>query len=250
MLSQVDYNDVVANNVANASSNGFKKSSAVFKQFDEVMVDKLNAQNKKDFYEDDSKSIGKVAIGAGVDRLYIDFSQGSLFETGNPLNVAINGDGFFAMKTSDNKDAYTRNGSFLISSNGFLKDNKGNNIIGDENKPIKIENNQIKDLTITQDGTISTGTQRINRIKIVDFSDKNELLPVGNSTFIDSGKAGVKASKNYELRQGMVETSNSNIITEMVNSISGSRAYEAMTSMVKMTDGTLQKNINEVGRVQ
>lgn len=249
MQTAIDLNDVLANNVANASSNGFKKSNAVIKRFDDVMVDKLNNMNYKNYYDGDNKYVGQISSKVETQQLYVDFTQGSLVQTSNPLDVAINGDGFFTVQKSNNQTAYTRNGSFLLGQDGILKDAKGNAVIGELDKPIKISKEQAKNISINRDGTIMSGLEKVNKLKIVDFQDRNMLTQQADSLFINDGNSRTVVPKNLDVNQGMLESSNSSIVQEMVNSISGMRAYETMATMMKMTDGTLQKNINDVGRL-
>lgn len=223
MVGILSLNDVISNNLANINTPGFKQSIVTFKSFKDVMVNKLDNSND---YVKPGESLGNLSAGSCVDGSSLDFKQGGIQTTGNPLDFAINGKGLFTVQTPTGT-AYTRNGTFMINNQGQISTTEGYPVMG-QSGPITAKiNSGAKDVKILTDGTVQVNNQTIAKLKIVDFNNKNSLQPLGNSLYKPAnGQTPVNAT-GFEIKQGALETSNANVVECMVNSINASRTYES-----------------------
>lgn len=231
MLPRVLKQEVFANNMANAKTAGFKKDS--------VFLHEL--KHAKDGLVTDLD--WEIPM---VDDVYIDFAQGGLENTERSLDVAINGDGFFVVQTPDG-DRYTRNGVFELTSEGTLIDTNSNPVLS-ESGPITISGDEI---SISRDGVVSSDGESIAKLKVIDFAKPYNLNKTDYGYLI-AGVDEVKPVKanNFEILQGYVESSNVNIIDQMVDMMISFRAYEAGQKAIHTQDETLNKAVNELGRVR
>lgn len=216
--------DIFAQNIANANTSGYKNERLSFKDYI-IPVD-----NKTDSQDD-----GRVM--ADLSERVIDFSSGILSSTGNPLDLAINGEGFFALE--GNK--YTRNGSFMINNEGYLTTKTGIKVLG-EGGPISIQGSSID---IISSGEIIVDGISSGKLNIVEFPDKGGLKKISDGMFIaeEAGKPG-----NSEVGQGFLEGSNVNVIKEMVQMLAANREFESYQKMIQSFDEATSKTINELGR--
>lgn len=227
--------DVIANNLANINTTGFKKDNIFVRILDSAVLD-IN------------KNGGNELSGLLITE-YTSFEAGNFKQTGNPLDIAISGNGFFVVQTP-NGLRYTRNGNFTIAEDGKVVNSNGHALlgIGGEIKfpdVSKLENVEIK---ITQSGEIYAGDKFIDRIKIVWFDNLAKLRKESSTYFVDDGSAGeVELTGGFEIFQGFLEESNVNAIEEMVRMIEASRIYESNYKAVQHQDDTLAK-VNEVGK--
>lgn len=252
MISILNLNDILANNLANVNTPGFKQSIPTFKDIQDIIINKTNAlnNNSNNEEENNSEKLGSLSAGSVLDSTVLDFRQGSLKSTGSQLDLAINGNGFFAVETP-NGEAYTRNGSFILGKNGEITTIDGYPLLG-ESGPIylNIEDAEVRDFRVDTQGNIEIKGKQIDKLKIVDFENREKLQPIGNSLFQQDNNQTLIGANNYELTQGALESSNSNVIETMVNSITGMRTYEALSKVIKDNERTLVKSINEVGRMK
>ncbi len=249
MVSVLALNDILANNLANINTPGFKQSIATFKNFQDVLVNQMDASKDN---QKNSEEPGSISTGNTLDSTTLDFKQGGIKATGNPLDLAINGDGFFVVETPDG-EAYTRNGNFVRSQDGTITTIDGFALAGENGSiSLDLKNAGMKDLKIDSQGNIELKGQQIGKIKIVDFQDRNVLEPIGNSLLKPSnGQAGSPIdAANFELNQGTLESANSNVVECMVNSITGMRTYETLGKIIESANRTLGKSVNEVGRIK
>ena len=202
--------DIIAHNLANVSTAGFKRRCNAFSKV-------LETQNV------DSYSPGTIDLNSAFD-----FSQGSVVETGRPLDFALHGKGFFVIETPDGP-LYTRNGTFTTSQNGQIVDSQGR-IVAGQAGPITIPGTiGISQLNVSNNGTISAGAIALGKFRLVDFNeDENKLVPTGNSCYLmpDENVQPAEA-ENITVKQGYQEASNVQIIDELVDMILVSRLYEA-----------------------
>jgi flagellar basal-body rod protein FlgF len=202
--------EVIANNMANASTPAYKAESM---QFNEYLI-QADEGAPLSFVED-----------AGVMR---DWTAGTLRPTGNPLDLAINGEGYFVVSTPDG-DRYTRNGRFALDAAGQIVTGDGNPVRSDGG-PIIVPTEDVK-LVVAADGTVSTEIGIIGRIRIVRFADPQALAAVGAGLYqTDAAPEPDSASK---ISQGMVEDSNVQPIIEMTNLIQVTRDYQAAQKMIE-----------------
>ncbi|MCD6162448.1 MAG: flagellar basal-body rod protein FlgF [candidate division Zixibacteria bacterium] len=231
MLPRVLKQEVFANNMANAKTVGFKKDS--------VFLHELNKA------EDGLVTDLDWEIPM-VDDVYIDYSQGSLEKTERSLDTAINGDGFFVVQTPAG-ERYTRCGVFSLTPEGTLVDGNNNPVLS-EAGPINISGDEI---SISSDGFVSSDGESIAKMKVVDFAKPYNLNKTDYG-YLTAGADNVKPVKadNYEVLQGYVESSNVNIIDQMVDMMISFRAYETGQKAIQTQDETLNKAVNELGRVR
>jgi len=256
LLSLIDMNDNIANNIANVNTTGYKKANLTFRNIMDAEV----YNHKGNLIEGENKYLGNMSLGSQTYQLTYDFSQGCLSKTGNQLDAAIEGDGFFKIQGADGKISYTRNGSFTINNNSFLVTKEGDYVLDVNNRRIDVnpedfELGSNRDFIISEDGTIeinSRGTRiDLQKIGVFDFSNKEDLFEIGNSKFIPRTPETNPelVAEKYTIQQGHLELSNSNIIKEMINSINTSRNYEALAKTVK-ENGTLLTQAIAVGKIR
>lgn len=213
-----EYN-IIANNLANVSTPAYKRQCNTFSKI-------LSAQTAKNGTPTD----GEIKLESTYD-----FSAGNLNQTGRDLDLAICGKGFFVIETPQGP-LYTRNGSFNLNSNGQLVDVEGRAVQGD-NGPITIPAGAEAEITVGNDGTISAGKTSIGKIKIVDFGDnENKLNPAGLNCYKAPINVQPITSDKAIVKQGYTESSNVNMMEELVDMIMVSRLYEA--NMKSITIGT------------
>lgn len=230
--------EVVANNLANVNTTGFKR--------DDAFVGELI--NAKTLFRDGAID---PTVKDVLQKTYTDYSQGPLEETRNPLDVAINGDGFFVVETTDGV-RLTRDGSFTLSSDGILTTQTGAVVMG-RGGPIRIDNmQQLKSdsLVIDRDGTVKAGQRIYGQIKIVIPQDYQQISKVGNSLYSVSDLAVLHEvdPQSANLRQGFLEGSNVNPIDEMIALIELQRNFEVGQKAIQSQDDSLAQ-ANQVGMV-
>lgn len=256
MQALIEKNDSVANNIANVNTAGYKKESIIFQNIYNANVMQKTGEGQNV----EATSIGELSIGSQAAKLTYDFSQGALQKTGSPLDVAIEGDGFFKIQSLDGDISYTRNGSFTINNTANLVTKDGEYVLDNEGKKIKIDTNGLKmhstnDIVVKENGQITINHERnqisLQTIGIYDFQNKEDMQNVGASKFKPTDiktNRELKAEK-FVVQQGMLEMSNANVVNEMINTINTSRNYEALSKMTKATSDTLEKAI-QVGRLR
>jgi len=246
MVSVVNWNDIIANNLANINTPGFKQTLVSFKDIKELDANQIDAAKGYN-----KTKIGNLSAGSLLDSTVFDFKQGSIKQTGNPLDLAINGDGFFVVKTPEG-EAYTRNGSFIRRDDGIITTVDGYQLIGESGNPINfnINNTKGQEIKIGKDGTVLIGKEIMDKLKIVDFTDKKNLEAQGNSLFKPANNEAPIKAAGFEVNQGSLEMANSNAIESMVNSIHGMRTYETLAKVIETDNRTLSKTVNEVGRIK
>lgn len=228
--------DVIANNIANADTTGYKKDSI----FVQIMKNAGIAQ---------STGQGEMA---GLDvKEFTDFAEGSLRPTNSPLDVAIQGEGFFVLNTPDGI-RYTRNGNFRINDSGDVVDANGFNLMGSGGN-ISIpgsEKVQQNDLLITKAGEIQLGNTTIAKLRIVNFTDQQGMLKTAGTMFKtdEQPKDVGMGDQKTMIRQGYLEESNVEALTEMVQLVELTRGFETDQRTMRYQDSTLEKAM-EVGRI-
>lgn len=202
--------NIIAHNLANVSTVGFKRRCNAFSQ-------SLEAQDPESY------SPGTIDLNSAFD-----FSQGSIVESGRPLDFALHGKGFFVVETPEGP-LYTRNGIFNTNKNNQVVDSLGR-IVAGQTGPITIPSNVgISQLNVSDDGTISAGETSIGKFRLVDFGDnENKLLPTGDSCYqMPDVNVQPTDAQNIIVKQGYQEASNVQIVDELVDMILVSRLYEA-----------------------
>jgi len=222
--------DVVANNVANINTSGFKAENILFEEY--VMP----VARDQDFPRLD-QPLSYVQDWATVH----DLSGGAMVQTGNEFDVGLNGDGFFAVQTAAG-ERWTRAGSFQISSSGTLVDSNGNPVLGDGG-PIQFgpEENGV---LIAADGSVSSSAGPKGKLRLVEFANAQELTREGNNLF--AGGTPVAAT-NTRAMQGFIERSNVSGVAEMAEMIRVTRAYESAANLAQKQDELRRSAIQRLG---
>ena len=240
--------DVISNNIANSNTTGYKKMGVTSQSFSQELA--VRVDDDSDGYL--VKGIGDVSLGVKIGETYTDFSQGGFRETGNAYDVALEGDGFFTISTTDKSGTehirYTRDGSFTVTRDGYLVTKDGDFVLGTNNQRIQIPGADTADVSMDSLGNVYANEVLVGRLQIVDFQNRDALSLYGENMFEALPEAGMVASTALT-RQGYLETSNVNVINEMVSMITITRAYETNQKMMQTIDSTLDKAVNEIGKV-
>jgi flagellar basal-body rod protein FlgG len=237
--------DVIANNLANVSTSGFKRSRAVFEDLLYQNIRQPGAQSSQQTQLPSGLQLGTGVRPVATERI---FTQGNLQQTGNDKDIAIQGAGFFQVLLPDGTTAYTRDGSFQVDGQGQLVTASGFPVQPTINIPLGSQA-----LTVARDGTVSvvpagsaTATQ-IGSLQLATFINPAGLLAKGENLYVETDASG-NASSNTPgangvgiLSQGYVETSNVNVVEELVNMIQTQRAYEINSKAITTSDQMLQK---------
>lgn len=222
--------DIVSNNMANMNTSGFKQDEAIFTSY---LVETKKAEG-----------FGKVPVIFTQDfGIFKDFQEGAFQETGNQLDVAIQGDGFFALETTQG-ERYTRKGQFSLDYEGKIVTKEGDVLLSENSEPFFIAPGE-KEIYISESGEVSTENGVIGRLKVVAFADNQKLKKIGNTMFenvsdnlMEVGVADVR------IKQRMIEKSNVEPIVEMSKMIKLQRSYEYVQQMIDEEHERLSNTIN------
>ena len=237
--------DVIANNLANVGTNGFKRSRAVFEDLLYQTLRQPGAQSSQQTQLPSGLQVGTGVRPVATERI---FTQGNLQQTGNSKDVAIQGQGFFQVLRPDGSTAYTRDGSFQTDFQGQLVTSSGYFV----QPAIAIPPNS-QSITIGRDGTVSVTTPestvpvQVGTVQLATFINPAGLQSVGENLYIETASSGTPNITNPGadgagvLNQGYVETSNVNVVEELVNMIQTQRAYEINSKSVQTSDQMLQR---------
>ncbi len=243
VLTQQKSINVIANNVSNATTAGYKGQGTIESSFGEHLVNRISELD----------SIAKNNIGAGafmtVNRSeYTDYSQGSLESTGRSVDMAINGKGFFLVESETYGIVLTRNGQFEIDSDGELYLPGVGKVLNDGEDVISIENSSF---TVSPTGMISVDGDETDTLFIAAPSEETVLKSVGNGVFQVNEEGGYDQAETgtYNLLQGMLEKSNINMAQEMSKIIAGQNRYNSCTQIIKMYDKINEITVNQIGRI-
>ncbi len=237
--------DVISNNLANVSTNGFKKSHAVF---EDLMYQNLRQVGSNTSEQSTLPTGLQLGLGVRTVATSRSFSQGNLQQSSNNLDVAIQGNGFFQVTMPDGTTGYTRDGAFQIDNAGRLVTSNGLPILNGINIPANATS-----VAIAQDGAVTAmvpgnvAPQPIGTITLASFITPAGLEPKGQNIYAESTASGqpnagtAGANGLGTLAQGFVETSNVNVVQELVTMIQTQRAYEMNSKAIQTSDQMLQK---------
>lgn len=247
MLNEQHRMDVLTNNLANADTNGFKKEGATSQAFDAILAYKIKDSSENTCL---ARRLGVNHPGVKIGEGYTDFSQGPIKSTGNAFDLALTDAGFFAVeftsKSGETSVKYTRDGDFTLTEDGRLVTRDGDPVL-DENGSY-IEVNQLLPVEINSSGQIIQDGKVVATIQVTDFEDYDYLERYGENYFQPIEGAQEKEAA-AEIRSGYLETSNISVVTEMVNMITVSRAYESNQKVITTYDSTLDIAANQLGRI-
>jgi flagellar basal-body rod protein FlgF len=227
--------DIVANNIANADTNGFKVESLMTKEVPGPPA--FTAQ-------------GPMPIKfVGADGVARNFGQGALRRTDASLDMAIDGQGFFKVTTAAG-DRYTRDGHFRTDDSGRLTTQNGDVVSDDGGGEITIDPAKPGEITVAADGTVSQGTERIGKVGVFKFDNLSALEKVGANQYQNPSNQQPTTVVDAKVRQGMLEGSNVNSIVEITRMIEVNRAYEQTTQMISSEADLSRNSVARLGRLQ
>lgn len=229
----------ISNNLANVDTPSFKIKDVVSGSTPAKTV--VNNKNI-------NKELGTLVLGTEIDQVYTKFSQGNLRETSNQTDLALWGDGFFTLQNADDEIIYTRDGRFKINNNNELVTQQGYNVIGIDSSG-QTSNIVLNDdnYYINSEGKIIIEGIQSYQLSIVTFSDNQQLINQGGNIYSNSEMEPQLSLA--QVKQGFVEESNVDPLEEMVKMIENSRQFESNQRVIYEINKTLEKSVNEVGRI-
>ena len=278
MLNEQHRMDVLTNNLANATTNGFKKEGTTSEAFDTVLaykikdlsepgnlprplatnraIDEAEANNPlNENYMERRVTRTGLNLGVKIGENYVDYSEGPIKETGNPLDLALSDRGFFAVeytnKAGVTSTKYTRDGNFTMNRQGYLQTQDGDYVLDEDGQRIQMD--PALSIGINRNGGIIQDGALVATIGITDFEDYNYLerfgenyfQPVEGATELDRGETGV----DTQVLAGYLEMSNISVVTEMVNMITLQRQYESNQKVITTYDDTLEQAVTQNGKI-
>jgi len=246
MNTQMQSMDVIANNIANVNTTGFKSNTVVTQSFPQLLTRSMNLPVGEAPFG--ARQIGSMSLGTTISDISVNFTNGALEMTSGELDLAITGDGFFTVeainRAGEPVTMFTRAGSFSISADGFLVTQSGYRVLNESGGHIALEHGQIE---ISPDGVIAVNSNVAATLGLTAFEDNTLLRQHGYGLFTALPEA-VQTDFSGQVSQGFLERSNVNIIREMVNMVNVSRKYEINSRLVGMHDTTLGQAVNEIAR--
>jgi flagellar basal-body rod protein FlgG len=271
MVAQMHRMDALSNNLANVDVNGYKRDLSVHKAFPELLLRRMNDDGLYKFpfgSVETAPLVGRLGTGVELNELYTVYTQGALKETKNPFDLSLEGKGFFVVQTPEG-ERYTRNGSFTLGKEGLLLTGDGMPVMG-ENGPINIKKNNF---VIDQEGKVFVNStfigdperlvsleenewenlEYVDKLKLVDFENTRYLRKQGDSHLSSTYESGeafiIPETEAPKVRQGFLEGSNVNPVTEMVRMIEVNRTYEANQRVITTHDNLAGRLINDAVKV-
>ncbi len=237
--------DHISNNLANVSTSGYKRTHA---QFEDLIYQNLRQSGAPQTEQTTLPTGLQVGLGVRPVASSRTYTQGSLQQSDNALDMAILGDGFFQIQRPDGTTAYSRDGQFKLDANGLIVTNNGDTLLPGVTVP-----QNARQITIGQDGTVSAvvaGTaapQTLGQLQLANFINPNGLEAQGGNLFVETASSGAPQVGNPgtnaigTIKQGYIETSNVNVVEELVQMITTQRAYELNSKAVQTSDQMLQR---------
>ena len=243
--------ETLSNNLANVSTTGFKMDSLVFKEILPEFNPNLDFESSKQALQEPRYSNRSVSY-AGLTDFATNYSQGGLTSTENPLDLALEGDGFFTVGTEEGP-RYTRKGNFHLDESNRIVSASGLPLLDPTGQELVIPPTG-GTITIDPQGTVTLGdatsTTTVGQLDLAFFEDKNQLRKDGESLFRQvSGDPPSKPPAGTTVRQGFVESSNVNLVAEMTKMIQTVRTFEAMQKLIQTVDDLNGQSINSIARV-
>lgn len=246
MINQQNKMDVISNNLANAATTGYKKEGSTSQSFDTVLAYKIKDQTSAGI----SRRIGTMNLGVKIGENYTDYTQGAFKTTDNTYDMAISGNGFFCVeftnKAGETSTKYTRDGSFTLNVDGYLVTKDGDYLLDRNGKRIRLDT--LSTSRVDENGTIYQNDRAVATIGLKDFEDYNYLQHYGENYYEPVEGARFKAA-DAQIFSGYLEASNVQVVSEMVDLISVTRAYESNQKVIQTIDSTLEKAVNQLGTV-
>jgi flagellar basal-body rod protein FlgG len=235
---------VIANNLANVNTTGFKRDRADFETLMYQNVRQAGAQSSQETQLANGMNVGTGVRVTGTERIY---TQGSMLNTERPLDMAVEGEGFFQVELPDGRTGYTRDGSFQKDAEGRLVTSEGYPV-----SPAITIPEGVQSLSVGRDGTVSvmlageTEANQIGQIQVASFLNPAGLQPIGQNLLVETSASGAPnvgapgADGLGTIAQGSLEASNVNMVEELVSMIETQRAYEINSKVINAVDGMMQ----------
>lgn len=233
--------DVLTNNIVNADTTGFKRDALVSSSFETVLLERLNDPGTVN----SSREVGPYSFGTHIDQVVTDLSQGSMESTGLSTDLAVSGDGFFAVETSAG-ERYTRCGSFHVNAEGYLTTADGYYVLGSRGR-VRVGS---AEFNVDTQGNVTTSGAVLDTLRVVSFQRPGDLRKQGDSLYYSTTGEIPSGAENCAVLQGYLESSNVDIASAIVDMMSVYRAYEASAKILTMTDETLGLAVNNLGRLR
>ncbi len=230
MAARQKAQDAIANNLANLNTTGFKADRPVFETFYERQIYRVQGMQ--------AQPIGALSAGVILREFYTDLQPGAIITTGNPLDVAIDGEGFFAVQTPQGV-RYTRNGAFQLNAQGILTTREGYPVLGINNQPLALPSTAA--IHIGENGAVLANGAQVGQLLVV----QGNLTKDPDGYFVGA----VQPAANPRVVAGALEASNVNMVREMVSMIELIRAYETHQRAIHAHDETLGRAINELAKI-
>ena len=222
MIAQQRRMDALSNDIANVNTAGYKRVRIGFRDL---------------VYQQDSRSGVRTGSGAAVTQLGRGSEQGSFQDTGNPLDLAIAGDGYFQVRRADGRIALTRQGSFTVDNRRQLVNAQGERLV----PPIFIPRGvDLAKVSITRDGTVTAAGRRVGRIQLVTVPAPNGLLPAGDNDYLPTAASGAVRRAGGTITQGVLESSNVDLADAMVDMMDAQRSYSMASKAIHMQDQMME----------
>lgn len=255
MMSEMERFETVANNLANVNTHGFKRKQTLHHDFAAGFVERtqaaqmrlgLDAQGRpqRERSAEAPARIGELGTGTYVMSTWTLHEGGALESTGNPYDLALQGEGFFVVQDADGKEHYTRNGHFGLNAEGELVTGSGMQVLG-ENGPLRFAPGTR--ISLDAQGRVFDGQTEIDSLRLVNFKQPQQLVSEGSTLFANP-QNGETAPVTASLVQGSLEQSNVDVAGEMVQMISALRSYQIAQKALQSEDDMSGKLINQVGR--
>ena len=247
MINEQNRMDVMTNNLANANTIGYKKEGATSQAFDDILAYKIKDTSES---PNTARKLGSMSMGVKIGENYTDYGQGSMRETGNPYDLAIAGNGFFTIeytnKSGVTSTKYSKDGSFTLNKEGYLVTEDGDFILSDKDKHIKLDPS--KESSIDSAGNIFQDDKIVAKVGITDFEDYDYLKKFGEKLY-DAVEGATEKEATAKISSGYLEMANVQVVSEMVNMISITRAYETNQKIIQTYDGSLEIAVNQLGKI-
>ena len=255
MINEQRRLDTLTNNLANSNTTGYKKEGATTQAFDSTLAIKIKDTSSGQL----PKRIGSINMGVDIGETYTDYSQGSFKITDKSSDLAISGNGFFAIEFTDKQGntsvKYTRDGEFTVNKDGYFVTADGDYLLnanaalnGQTGAAAHVHVDPLQEYSVDSQGMIYQGGQAVAQIGLVDFTNYDYLAKYGENLY-EPVEGAILVASEASIEQGCLETSNVNIVDEMVSMITIQRAYEAGQKMIQTEDSTLEMAVSQVGRV-
>ncbi len=265
MLADMARLNNIANNLANVDTTGYKQDVTIYKSFPEMLIRResdngLNVVPAGSW--DDMPMVGRLGTGVEVNEVFTRHEQGAMKKTDNPLDLSLQGPGFFTVLTPKG-ERFTRDGAFFLDKNGFVVNKQGFRLVG-ENGPIQLtkfnfkitpEGNIVVNKAIDTPLTSANDNQWqdpvvLDQLKIRTFPFMRELKKEGANFYYETDHSGppIPVQEQFQIHQGFLEKSNVNVVREMVKMIEVQRHYEANQKVIQTEDSALGRLINEVAK--